>query len=652
MWRSIQLEPSSSLARGGMLSAIGGGGTPEPPNQEDISLALDELERGLPDTSRCGSACECSCWMPLIAIDAQAPTAFVLFHNSPCPSQGQPGRTPVGAGGRGVTPAHAVAAPQQVLSGASPCRASGAASWTPCRAVRAACAAWLQLGLRCGHAVPVLYPHLPCYAPSCVCRYAEWRRDVRWAMYNKRVRIATEMFSELFGSDFDSIIPIYPTGEASLSALRALPPCSFWGTILGFVPMHPLFLLSAAEPPPRSLRGQAGTQVGRQAGGAGAAAGKCSVSLACCCPKPSRCAPAQSAAVYHPGALLVGVQEGVRSRAGQPPSLCTSAPAAAGAEGDAAPQGQARGQAEAAHCSAVQGGGVAAGGCVVGCVARLGWVSKLGEGTGRWGGIWAGCWPAFGLLPLPPSCAISSSSPPPSCPQSDIAAERDAVLSDLPSTCFFATFKSQQAAAIAAQVSARGAGFGGLQRGVCDSRGWGWLLEAGQPGNILGAALGGRGPLCRPALIPAPPTCPTAMQTNHNPIKQRLFKVMPAPRPDDVNWPALQRSWWQRTVRRAGGGRHQAARAAQQARPTVRMSRRLHVACAPPPPLQIRPLYALPIILFFMLLPIGMFTGAFAQVGPGPGGGAEAAAAGCPGRPGRLHATCPSCRQHAMSPPA
>lgn len=44
-------------------------------------------------------------------------------------------------------------------------------------------------------------------------RYQEWRRDVRWAMYNKRVRIATEMFSELFGPDFDSIIPIYPTGK-------------------------------------------------------------------------------------------------------------------------------------------------------------------------------------------------------------------------------------------------------------------------------------------------------------------------------------------------------------------------------------------------------------------------------------------------------
>ena len=41
-----------------------------------------------------------------------------------------------------------------------------------------------------------------------------------------------------------------------------------------------------------------------------------------------------------------------------------------------------------------------------------------------------------------------------------------------------------------------------------------------------------------------------APQTNLNPIMQRLFKVLPAPRPDDVNWPALQRSWWQRTVRR------------------------------------------------------------------------------------------------------
>jgi hypothetical protein len=115
--------------------------------------------------------------------------------------------------------------------------------------------------------------------------------------------------------------------------------------------------------------------------------------------------------------------------------------------------------------------------------------------------------PSLRITPLPTCCTLSA-------PQSDIAAERDSVLSDLPSTCFFATFRSQQAAAIASQ-------------------------------------------------------------TNLNPIMQRLFKVLPAPRPDDVNWPALQRSWWQRTM---------------------------------------RPLYALPIILFFMLLPIGMFTGAFAQL--------------------------------------
>lgn len=54
-------------------------------------------------------------------------------------------------------------------------------------------------------------------------RYAEWRRDVRWAMYNKRVRIATEMFSELFGPDFDAIIPIYPTGACCAPAAPAAP---------------------------------------------------------------------------------------------------------------------------------------------------------------------------------------------------------------------------------------------------------------------------------------------------------------------------------------------------------------------------------------------------------------------------------------------
>lgn len=98
--------------------------------------------------------------------------------------------------------------------------------------------------------------------------------------------------------------------------------------------------------------------------------------------------------------------------------------------------------------------------------------------------------------------------------QDQIVAEREKVLSDLPSTCFFATFKSQEAAAIAAQA-------------------------------------------------------------NLNPIKQRLLNVQPAPSPDDVNWPALTRSWWQR---------------------------------------QSRPIIVLPLILFIMLLPIGAFTGAFAQL--------------------------------------
>lgn len=55
-----------------------------------------------------------------------------------------------------------------------------------------------------------------------------------------------------------------------------------------------------------------------------------------------------------------------------------------------------------------------------------------------------------------------------------------------------------------------------------------------------------------PATCPPAPPRPSGMQTNLNPIMQRLFKVQPAPRPDDVNWPALQRSWWQRTVRQQG----------------------------------------------------------------------------------------------------
>jgi hypothetical protein len=192
-------------------------------------------------------------------------------------------------------------------------------------------------------------------------RLAEWRRDVRWAMFNKRVRIATEMFSELFGPDFDSIIPIYPTASVDKLAHK-------WDSKLAVLERLQLAL---RETPRHKVR------------------------------------------------RVTKLRE------------------------------------------------------------RIGTLQK--EVTQL---------------------------------QSDIAAERDSVLSDLPSTCFFATFRSQQAAAIASQ-------------------------------------------------------------TNLNPIMQRLFKVLPAPRPDDVNWPALQRSWWQRTM---------------------------------------RPLYALPIILFFMLLPIGMFTGAFAQL--------------------------------------
>ena len=95
-----------------------------------------------------------------------------------------------------------------------------------------------------------------------------------------------------------------------------------------------------------------------------------------------------------------------------------------------------------------------------------------------------------------------------------VTRRREEVLSDLPSTCFFATFRSQEAAAIAAQA-------------------------------------------------------------NLNPIMQRLFNVAPAPRADDINWPTLQRSWWQR---------------------------------------QVRPLFALPGIILVMILPIGAFTGAFAQL--------------------------------------
>lgn len=53
--------------------------------------------------------------------------------------------------------------------------------------------------------------------------------------------------------------------------------------------------------------------------------------------------------------------------------------------------------------------------------------------------------------------------------------ERDEVLCDLPSTCFFATFRSQQAAAIASQV---GGSFMGAEGG--GGLGGGWCCAAGK----------------------------------------------------------------------------------------------------------------------------------------------------------------------------
>lgn len=129
---------------------------------------------------------------------------------------------------------------------------------------------------------------------SC-CRLAEWRRDVRWAMYNKRVRIATEMFSELFGPDFDSIIPIYPTG-AGARLLRVMGWVGWHGCMCSPPPSAAATSMQVAHHPPtcrgnarvhalhlRSLGGPAGAQVGQQAGGAGAPAGGAGLLHCCCC---------------------------------------------------------------------------------------------------------------------------------------------------------------------------------------------------------------------------------------------------------------------------------------------------------------------------------------------------------------------------------
>ncbi len=87
------------------------------------------------------------------------------------------------------------------------------------------------------------------------CRLAEWRRDVRWAMYNKRVRIATEMFSELFGPDFDSIIPIYPTGAAA-RLLWTLGTVGWHGCMCSQPPSAAATSMQGADHPP-TCRGNA-----------------------------------------------------------------------------------------------------------------------------------------------------------------------------------------------------------------------------------------------------------------------------------------------------------------------------------------------------------------------------------------------------------
>jgi len=191
-------------------------------------------------------------------------------------------------------------------------------------------------------------------------RYIEWRRDVRWAIFNKRVRTATEMFTQLFGDDFDSIIPVYPTKKVDILIGR-------WDCILA---------------------------------------------------KTER------------------LQVSLKESAGKPAK-----------------------------------------------------VNKLKKK----------------IVELQKQAVDL---------QQEITQVRDATLSDLPSTCFFATFKTQRAAAIASQA-------------------------------------------------------------NLNPIMQTMFRVIAAPRPDDVNWPTLQRGWWARTM---------------------------------------RPIYVLPFIVAIMFLPIGAFTGAFAQL--------------------------------------
>lgn len=219
--------------------------------------------------------------------------------------------------------------------------------------------------------------------------YKEWRSDVRWAMFRKRARIATQMFTELFGDDFDSLIPIYPT--QSVDKLISL-----WD---------------------------------------------------------KKCAKLERAQ-YDLKALL----DKETSRIDQLDALGTDWRDSQ----------------------------------LIVDKRLIRYRKRLSDLKGR-------------IVKLKEETTNL---------QDQIVQEREHVLSGLPSTCFFATFKSQEAAAIASQA-------------------------------------------------------------NLNPIKERLLNVHAAPSPDDVNWPTLTRSWWQR---------------------------------------QSRPIIVLPLILFIMLLPIGAFSGAFAQL--------------------------------------
>ena len=232
-------------------------------------------------------------------------------------------------------------------------------------------------------------------------RYQEWRRDVRWAMFNSRARVATEMFVDLFGDDFDDLIPIYPTQSVDKLISQWDKKCALLERA-----QYDLQIIVKAEED-RVRRIQDDTEI-------------------------------------HPN-----------------------------------------------------------------CLSAL--MKKLNDGSDKENKRREKARLRIASLKK----KILSLNAHVFELQDKIAEERDSILSDLPSTCFFATFKSQEAAAIAAQA-------------------------------------------------------------NLNPVQQRLFNVQPAPSPDDVNWPTLTRSWWQR---------------------------------------QSRPVIVLPLILFIMLLPIGAFTGAFAFSG-------------------------------------